>query len=75
MPTNVECIRCKAQMEPGFIADRGYGDWSQPKWSAGPPQRRWWGLKAPPKDAIPVITMRCPRCGVLESYAAAGPGQ
>jgi hypothetical protein len=37
--------------------------------SPGEAQLHWWGAEKP-KQRIPVITMRCPRCGMLESYAS-----
>jgi hypothetical protein len=69
MAASVDCLRCHTPMEPGFIADRTYGGWLEEQWSPGQPQPHWWGLEKP-KGAIPVVTMRCPRCGALESFAA-----
>jgi hypothetical protein len=68
MTDSVECLRCHVPMETGFIADRTYGKWVEEKWSPGEPQLHWWGLEKS-EGAMPVITLRCPRCGVLESYA------
>ena len=68
MAEPVDCLRCHVPMELGFIADRSYGEWVQEKWTPGQPQVRWWGLD-PRKGAIPVTTMRCARCGALQSYA------
>lgn len=56
-------------MEEGVIADRALGADLQAKWSAGEPQQIWGGIAIDRKGALPVITMRCPRCGSLESYA------
>jgi hypothetical protein len=55
-------------MEPGYILDRSYGEWREEKWSPGEAQTHWWGIEKP-KQTIPVMTMRCPKCGALESYA------
>ena len=55
-------------MEPGYILDETYGGWKEELWSPGEPQLHWWGI-GKPKRAIPLTTMRCPRCGALESYA------
>jgi hypothetical protein len=55
-------------MEPGFIADRAYGGWEEEKWSPGRPDIHWWGMNKP-KAPLRVTTMRCPRCGALESFA------
>ncbi len=68
MAEPVECLRCHVPMELGFIADRSYGEWVQEKWTPGQPQVHWWGLD-PREGAIPVTTMRCARCGALQSYA------
>jgi hypothetical protein len=59
-------------MEPGFIADRTYGENRQEKWSAGEPQQLWGGelgVKVDRHELVPVTTLRCPNCGALESYA------
>ena len=55
-------------MEPGYVLDRQYGGFTTEKWSPGEAQLHWWGALQP-KGSIPVITMRCPRCGMLESHA------
>ena len=68
MADRLECLRCHTPMESGYVLDQKYGGWSEEKWSPGEKQQHWWGLDRPP-DAIPVITMRCPKCGALESYA------
>ena len=68
MDTAVECLRCHTPMEPGFIADRAYGGWVEEQWAAGRPALHWWGMEKP-RAGLPVTTMRCPRCGALESFA------
>jgi hypothetical protein len=69
----VECLRCHAQMESGWVADNTQAGLTQQNWSAGEPQPSFWtGLKAEKRDqVVPVTTLRCPRCGYLESYAIA----
>lgn len=64
----VDCLRCHTPMEAGYILDRQYGGWTEENWSPGEAQLHWWGIEKP-KQRIAVITMRCPRCGMLESYA------
>ena len=64
----IECLRCRTPMEPGFIADRTYGGWVEEEWAPGRPELHWWGMSKP-KDRLAVKTMRCPRCGALESFA------
>ncbi len=43
----------------------------QSRWAPGEPNKSFWtGLKVPKGAAIPIVTLRCERCGFLESYAA-----
>jgi hypothetical protein len=67
----VECIRCHAQMESGWVADNTQAGFTQQNWSPGEPQPSFWtGLKVEKKDqVVPITTLRCPKCGYLESYA------
>ena len=70
MSEKIECLRCHTAMEPGFIADFTYGGRVQEQWGPGAPEvSRWTGLKTEKQKLVPVTTMRCPRCGALESYA------
>jgi hypothetical protein len=67
----LNCAKCNAMMEPGFIPDTTYGGFLTPTWVAGPPVRSvWLGLRLKGKTRYPVATYRCPSCGYLESYAA-----
>ena len=69
------CSKCRMSMEKGYLPDRGSGQGvNQPVWAKGEPiPLRWLGMKlgfkAPDRDALIVETWRCPRCGVLESFA------
>lgn len=57
-------------MNPGLILDATYGAIVQEQWTPGAPEKSFWqGLKIDKNELIPVITMRCPKCGALESYA------
>jgi predicted nucleic-acid-binding Zn-ribbon protein len=68
----VECIKCHAHMESGWVADKTQGGLTQQNWSAGEPQPSFWtGLKVEKDQVVPVTTLRCPTCGYLESYAIA----
>ncbi|HEY0780426.1 MAG TPA: hypothetical protein VGD56_20890 [Gemmatirosa sp.] len=70
MNQTIACIRCRTPMEPGYVADATSGGNVQEQWSPGAPQTSYWtGLKIDTRARIPVTTMRCPNCGVLESYA------
>jgi len=66
----VECIRCHAQMEVGYMLDANRAGYMQQNWSAGEPKPSFWmGLKLAKDQVLPVTTFKCPRCGYLESYA------
>jgi hypothetical protein len=63
----VDCLRCQTPMEPGYVLDRVAGASTVEKWSPGEGKLHWWSVAS--KPSIPVVTMRCPRCGMLKSYA------
>jgi len=68
MPDAIDCLRCHTPMEPGYVLDRQYGGWTAERWNPGEMQPHWWGM-IQSKASLPVTTMRCPKCGALESYA------
>jgi hypothetical protein len=57
------CLRCGEPMEEGFTCDTAGG---QSVWIAGLPGK---GLKLKKPIPLLVTTLRCPKCGYLESYA------
>ena len=70
MSNVVECIRCHAQMESGWVPDNTHAGLQRQNWSPGEPQPSFWtGLKSTEDRVLPVTTLRCPKCGYLESYA------
>ena len=71
MKGTVECTRCNAHMESGWVPDNTHTGLQRENWCPGEPQPSFWtGLKVAKKDlVIPVTTFRCPNCGYLESYA------
>jgi hypothetical protein len=70
MSKAVECIRCHAQMEVGYVPDLREGGFSQQVWCPGEPRKSFWtGLKIGADKLVSVKTLRCPKCGYLESYA------
>jgi hypothetical protein len=59
-------------MEEGFVLDRGDHDVRrQATWIGGKPEHSFWGLglKVKERPQLQVATFRCPKCGLLESYA------
>lgn len=57
-------------MAEGFVIDQGYGQVQVSTWQAGEPKRSFWvGIKQSKSDQLQVSTLRCERCGYLESYA------
>ena len=55
-------VACRIAVKYSFNVQEG--------WNPGEPQRTiWTGLKIDHKKSIPVTTLRCPKCGMLESYA------
>jgi hypothetical protein len=71
MNGTVECTRCHARMESGWVPDNAHVGLQRQNWCPGEPQPSFWtGLKAAEIDKfIPVTTFRCPNCGHLKSYA------
>lgn len=65
----IQCPKCKALMEEGFLLDKTHGGNLSGQWIAGPPERSFWGVKVHGKRIIAVRTFRCTSCGLLESYA------
>ena len=65
------CPSCRVEMDEGFMIDRGHVNApAQSEWVDGAPETSWWqGLKLRGKDRIKTLTYRCPRCGLLQSYA------
>ena len=58
-------------MEQGFLIDRAHLNVpSRSEWSEGLPETSWWqGLKLKGRERMKTVTFRCPRCGLLQSYA------
>ncbi len=68
--TPPRCPRCDGRMTEGFVVDQGDGNSKKvPRWQPGQPIRRWYGLKTTTSEQKEVATVRCDRCGLLESYA------
>lgn len=61
-------------MEVGFTVDHAHSNYpSTAKWTAGVPEKSFWtGLKLRGKQRLEIVTYRCPKCGLLQSYAPQG---
>ena len=70
--TAKKCPDCGVEMVEGFILDMTYGGQLVPRWIKGGPEKSaWTGIKAKGKECRSVETHRCPKCGLLRSYAVA----
>jgi hypothetical protein len=65
------CPFCKTAMEEGFVIDRQHHSLPRTQtWAEGKPEKSFWrGLKLKGKRVLEVTTWRCPRCGLLHSFA------
>lgn len=71
MHATPHCPHCNKVMTNGYILDvTQHGKAQVPQWVAGEPEKSFWtGLKMSGRAKVPVMTYRCPRCGLLQSYA------
>ena len=67
----ISCPRCQAAMDAGFVLDRGhYSKLDEQRWVEGEPVKSiWTGIKTKGRESFAVVTYRCEKCGLLESYA------
>ena len=65
------CPKCNGSMTEGFIVDHGdYGAAHVGTFQGGQPRKGFFGyLKLDKTEQFPITTLRCGRCGFLESYA------
>ena len=64
------CPQCRVAMTEGFLIDRAHANSiTLPEWVEGAPERRWWGFSLKGRARLRAQTYRCPRCGLLQSYA------
>lgn len=65
-----DCRRCQAPMERGFVLD--FYTSTAESWIAGEPDNGFAVVvKTRRRPHYPIVTYRCPTCGLLESYAPA----
>lgn len=64
------CQRCGGELEQGFVPDFGYGAIRAVAWAEGDPEHSFWtGVTVRHKRQIPIVALRCMRCGGLEFFA------
>ena len=69
------CRNCRVSMERGYCIDHGHGNAQlREEWTSGVPEPARFLFMTYTKtvgkqDRVPVVTWRCPRCSLLESYA------
>ena len=66
------CPKCEGEMEEGFLLDGSQHAVRVAHWAEGAPS--YWFLKLlkmKGRRKLPVRTLRCRRCGFLESFASA----
>ena len=57
-------------MAEGFVPDESQGWRKVGTWISGTPRKSMWtGLSFARAQKLPIQTLRCTRCGFLESYA------
>lgn len=65
-----ECPRCSVTMEMGFIPEQSDKGLHRPQWVEGEVMVGLFSyFRLRKRRRIPFVTYRCPRCGLLESYA------
>ena len=74
MPTAPRCPDCAVALEEGFIPDAALGGVGLAYWHRGKAeQTKIFGLEGGYKvvgtRAYPIRAFRCPKCGLLHSYA------
>jgi len=70
MEVTLNCLRCKGQMQKGFVVENRIYRFHS--WTPGQPQiSSWFGseIAKAAKESLRIMTYRCTECGYLESYA------
>jgi hypothetical protein len=72
--SNLDCLRCHATMEQGFVVDRGHGNSPADvaTWVSGAPEKSWTGsIKTKGHELRRLTTFLCQKCGYVEFRALA----
>jgi phage FluMu protein Com len=71
--TNLDpkCPQCRVAMEQGFLLDRAQGSGGNvAQWVEGEPGKvGWTGIHLKHRRLRPIVSYRCPRCGLLLDFA------
>ena len=64
------CSKCGGSTEEGFLVDHAGAAVARSEWASGEPRySKWSGMQMKGRQLYDVRTLRCMRCGLLESYA------
>jgi hypothetical protein len=67
---NPHCPKCDGQMEEGFLIDANQNMATVTHWADGAPSFYFLKiLRMKGRRKLPVRSLRCRKCGLLESYA------
>lgn len=71
MNENPTCYRCDEPMRIGFLGDAAHSSLLQARWCEGEPQAGFLTeVKARQfRAGLKTFSYRCPKCGLLETYA------
>jgi hypothetical protein len=70
----IECIRCHAQMEAGYVADLTHAGYQQENWSPGEPKPAFWvGLKVKTDQFVPVTRFVVRTAGIWNRTQSSRP--
>ena len=66
------CPKCSISLQEGFLLEHTRNSRSATEWVEGQPERSFWrGLALGGRLRLRMTSYRCPRCGLLETYAPA----
>jgi hypothetical protein len=65
------CPHCRVAMERGFLLDRGHANMGNvARWVEGEPEKSMWtGIRLKDRKLRPIVSYRCPQCGLLLDFA------
>ncbi len=67
------CARCGGSLSEGFLLDQTQA-YTVTQWVEGAPVKSpWTGIKLKGRKVLPVLALRCERCGALDLRAPAAP--